>query len=129
MSFKLAEKRGQAAIEFMLVITVVISIVVGVLLPLFGESELSTAIASARIGVLQETSSNSSSFLSSIDYSIVGTKVILVPSVYNLGVKITNTDVIRLRALKKIASTFSPSKQPASSSSCVNALYYTYCVS
>lgn len=129
MRLNLLATRGQVGIEFVLVVAVVVSIVVGVLLPLFGESEVSTAIAAARIGVLQETSRNGSLFLSSIDYSFSGRNVTLSPSVYFFGTKVSNSDGLKLSALRKIASTFSPSKLPDNPGACVPALYYAYCVS
>ncbi len=129
MRFVFCPRRGQAGIEFVLVVAVVVSIVAGVLLPLFGESEISTALAASRIGILQEASRNGSLLLSSVGYSISGTKVTIAPNVYYRGAKISDTDAMRVSALQKISATFSPSHPPEGASSCVPALYYSYCVS
>lgn len=121
--------RGQSGIEFLLVASMIISVVLGVLVPLFRESELSTAIAAARVGVLQEVALNGSLVFSSIDYRVSGgTNVTIIPNIYQENA-LVNSSAVRLAVLRRIADTFSPSRQPAGAGSCVPALYYTYCVS
>jgi len=121
-------RSGQSGVEFLLVTAVVVSLVLGVLVPFFRESELSTAIAAARAGALQEVTANVSLTLTSVDYKLSGNTATLTPNVYFEN-KLVSSPAVRLSALKRVADTFSPSKQPASETTCVAALYYTYCVS
>jgi hypothetical protein len=115
---------GQSALEFVLVCAVVLSIAAGVLVPMLREAELGQAIAAARAAAFQYAASNSSLALTSVEYSISGSKVSLRPNVYFGGSRVSPPQ-LRSQVLRGVASVFNPG---SSAGECVNAVYYSYCV-
>lgn|GEM_PF-3733579 len=120
-------KRGQSAVEFVLISAVVLTIVAGVLFPFVKEAELSSAIAAARVAALDFASTNASLSLTSVDYAVGATNVTVYPRLFFQGAQVQPLD-LRLKVLRGIAGVFNPNAVIRPDDSCVSALFYAYCV-
>lgn len=114
--------RGQVATDYLLALSVILIIVVGVAIPLFNEFETSLAIGAARVGAGKHAASLQAT-LTSIEYSTSPTNVSITPIVFLDGVRLS-TPQLRAATVAAIAAVFNPS----ANASCVRAIYNTYCV-
>ncbi len=71
--------------EYLIVLVFLVGFIVGVLVPSVREAEVSVALASARAGALNYTALNPSVRLLTLNYSIAGDQVALLPQVRNVS--------------------------------------------
>jgi len=121
--------RGQASGEYLLALSVLLSILVGVVLPVLGDAEVSSALAAARVGAQSFVVRNASMRLTSIDYLDLSANYTFTPSVYLNGSSYSGDTALRQSMLSAVAGVFNPSLSVDVSTECVQAVYHKYCVS
>lgn len=119
--------RGQGAAEFLVVVAVVVSVISLVLLPSFGEAEVSIALAAARAAAFSHGVRNGAE-LAALDYERVGNEVFIKSVVYSNGTRLFSHEALDREALEAIRKTLSPASKPVAGK-CVQGVFNKYCVS
>jgi len=123
------KRRGQASVEYIFILAILIGFVIAVMIPALREGELNIALSAARNSAEQFATANSSLYFTSLNYSIDGTKVKIKPSVYsyyNGNVFFPpEAKLLVLNAIRKAISPSSPELTPtATSFPAVNYEYF-----
>lgn len=124
-------RRGQMAGEYLLAVSVLLSIILGVAIPLLQEAEITQATAAARLGAHSFVARNSSLVLTSLNYVDYGANITFTPAVYLNGVRYYGDLDLRYAMLSSISGNADPdvSLSLDLQTACVPGVYKRYCVS
>jgi hypothetical protein len=121
-------RRGQGAVEYLIVLVFLVGFIVGVLVPSVRDGEVSVALASARSGALNYSANHADIRLLTLNYSVVAAdQILLRPQVRN-----ASSGVVLVPPAEMVASMVAAIQRLAPSGvangSCAFLSNYDYCV-